>query len=432
MAGSCEISNIFSNYISAMYQPDEVQPTLNMLGHPGDDSTLGLSLPTSQPPAQSTGRTEGPVVSAQGSQHTRQQQGLEEHCKVLVPLGQVNSSHHASVSPGVCWLKDCCGRPWVAQRVAALERIRGTWGMRESLPSSPSMSQGMGCQGSPRDQFGSTVRVTGGPPLHQWDRHGVALGEARGTHQQSRVDPSIDGTNGTETNHVGSVMSLVSPRTGAGQSEVTQGQALSACQSHNPPSAGPAVPRVSATGPDLVPNCSWQPTRGTRCWHSRPGPEPRSPCLADKPEWFSELPYFWTKVQVLEWISYHVEKNKYDASSIDFSCCNMDGHALCHCTRDQMRLIFGPLGDELYDRLHEISECPNVPFVPRPGNSKNKAERPPTSPGRSASRALQGAAWGRFHWGGCIGGRGGTDQSPGRAGLSSCYAPFPSIPNRHR
>uniref|UniRef100_A0A8C4VCE9 ETS-related transcription factor Elf-3 n=1 Tax=Falco tinnunculus TaxID=100819 RepID=A0A8C4VCE9_FALTI len=130
MAGSCEISNIFSNYISAMYQPDEVQPALDMLGHPGDDSTLGLSLP---------------------------------------------------------------------------------------------------------------------------------------------ANSSIDGTN-------------------------------------------------------------------------------------DKPEWFSELPYFWTKVQVLEWISYHVEKNKYDASSIDFSCCNMDGHALCHCTRDQMRLIFGPLGDELYDRLHEISE----------------------------------------------------------------------------
>ncbi|XP_013817423.1 ETS-related transcription factor Elf-3 isoform X2 [Apteryx mantelli] len=129
MAGSCEISNIFSNYISAMYQPDEGQPTLDVLGHLGDDSTLGLSLPTSQPLAEST----------------------------------------------------------------------------------------------------------------------------------------------------------------------------------------------------------------------------------DKPEWFSELPYFWTKVQVLEWISYHVEKNKYDASSIDFSCCNMDGHTLCHCTRDQMRLIFGPLGDELYDRLHEIT-----------------------------------------------------------------------------
>ncbi|NWZ22643.1 ELF3 factor, partial [Asarcornis scutulata] len=75
----------------------------------------------------------------------------------------------------------------------------------------------------------------------------------------------------------------------------------------------------------------------------------------ETPEWFSELPYFWTKVQVLEWISYHVEKNKYDASIIDFSCCNMDGHTLCHCSRDQMRHIFGPLGDELYDRLHEIA-----------------------------------------------------------------------------
>lgn len=82
-------------------------------------------------------------------------------------------------------------------------------------------------------------------------------------------------------------------------------------------------------------------------------------------------------MQVLEWISYHVEKNKYDASSIDFSCCNMDGHALCHCSRDQMRLIFGPLGDELYDRLHEISECPNVLFIPRPGSSKCEAENSP-------------------------------------------------------
>lgn len=123
------------------------------------------------------------------------------------------------------------------------------------------------------------------------------------------------------------------------------------------------MPRMSDTGPDSVPSCSWQLAWR---WHNHPAPEPSSTFLADQPEWFGELPYFWTKVQVLEWISYHVEKNKYDASSIDFSCCNMDGHALCHCTRDQMRLIFGPLGDELYDRLHEISECLNVPFFPKP------------------------------------------------------------------
>lgn len=81
-------------------------------------------------------------------------------------------------------------------------------------------------------------------------------------------------------------------------------------------------------------------------------------------------------MQVLEWISYHVEKNKYDASSIDFSCCNMDGHTLCHCSRDQMRLIFGPLGDELYDRLHEISECRKVSFICRPGSLNNEFESP--------------------------------------------------------
>lgn len=60
---------------------------------------------------------------------------------------------------------------------------------------------------------------------------------------------------------------------------------------------------------------------------------------------------------MLEWISYHVEKNKYDASAIDFSCCNMDGYTLCQYSRDQLGIIFGSLGDVLYDRLHEISKC---------------------------------------------------------------------------
>ncbi|XP_054835953.1 ETS-related transcription factor Elf-3 isoform X1 [Eublepharis macularius] len=78
-----------------------------------------------------------------------------------------------------------------------------------------------------------------------------------------------------------------------------------------------------------------------------------------KPTWYGEMPHCWSKSQVLEWISYHVEKNKYDASAIDFSCCNMDGYTLCQYTRDQLGLIFGPLGDELYDRLHEITSVPD-------------------------------------------------------------------------
>ncbi|XP_026536675.1 ETS-related transcription factor Elf-3 [Notechis scutatus] len=78
--------------------------------------------------------------------------------------------------------------------------------------------------------------------------------------------------------------------------------------------------------------------------------------ITGKPTWFGEMPHSWSRSQVLEWISYHVEKNKYDASAIDFSCCNMDGYTLCQYTRDQLGLIFGPLGDELYDRLHETDE----------------------------------------------------------------------------
>ncbi|XP_066481463.1 ETS-related transcription factor Elf-3 [Tiliqua scincoides] len=78
-----------------------------------------------------------------------------------------------------------------------------------------------------------------------------------------------------------------------------------------------------------------------------------------KPTWYGEMPHCWSRSQVLEWISYHVEKNKYDASVIDFSCCNMDGYALCQYTRDQLGIIFGPLGDELYDRLHEITSVPD-------------------------------------------------------------------------
>lgn len=113
-------------------------------------------------------------------------------------------------------------------------------------------------------------------------------------------------------------------------------------------------------------------------------------------------------MQVLEWISYHVEKNKYDASIIDFSCCNMDGHTLCHCSRDQMRHIFGPLGDELYDRLHEISECPDVPFVPKP---RGRLRPPPSA--RTGPLELLGVARGA----GCS-----------RAGLSSWWAPFPTAP----
>lgn len=78
--------------------------------------------------------------------------------------------------------------------------------------------------------------------------------------------------------------------------------------------------------------------------------------LAEKASWTGERPQFWSKTQVLDWISYQVEKNKYDASSIDFSRCDMDGATLCSCALEELRLVFGPLGDQLHAQLRDLSK----------------------------------------------------------------------------
>ncbi|XP_036926481.1 ETS-related transcription factor Elf-3 [Sturnira hondurensis] len=75
----------------------------------------------------------------------------------------------------------------------------------------------------------------------------------------------------------------------------------------------------------------------------------------EKASWSREQPQFWSKAQVLDWISYQVEKNKFDASTIDFSRCDMDGAALCSCAPEELRLVFGPLGDQLYAQLWDLT-----------------------------------------------------------------------------
>jgi E74-like factor 3 len=84
--------------------------------------------------------------------------------------------------------------------------------------------------------------------------------------------------------------------------------------------------------------------------------DPTDVAHAEKASWFGEQPQFWSKAQVLDWISYQVEKNKYDASSIDFSRCDMDGATLCNCALEELRLVFGPLGDQLHAQLRDLSE----------------------------------------------------------------------------
>ncbi|XP_007522153.1 ETS-related transcription factor Elf-3 [Erinaceus europaeus] len=75
----------------------------------------------------------------------------------------------------------------------------------------------------------------------------------------------------------------------------------------------------------------------------------------EKASWSGEPPQLWSKAQVLDWISYQVEKNKYDASTIDFSRCDMDGATLCNCAPEELRLVFGPLADQLHSQLWDLT-----------------------------------------------------------------------------
>lgn len=55
MAGSCEISNLISNYISAMYQPEEAPPDPDLLTHLVEDDNLSLVLSNANMATETTG-----------------------------------------------------------------------------------------------------------------------------------------------------------------------------------------------------------------------------------------------------------------------------------------------------------------------------------------------------------------------------------------
>lgn len=82
---------------------------------------------------------------------------------------------------------------------------------------------------------------------------------------------------------------------------------------------------------------------------------PASTQMQGQIHWLSLPPHQWSRQQVLEWISYHVEQSKYDARNIDFTVCNMEGSALCQLSSDQLLAIFGPLGKQLFQHLRELS-----------------------------------------------------------------------------
>ncbi|KAI1890761.1 hypothetical protein AGOR_G00156950 [Albula goreensis] len=70
-------------------------------------------------------------------------------------------------------------------------------------------------------------------------------------------------------------------------------------------------------------------------------------------KWYQMAPQCWTKQNVLEWISYHVEESKFDASMLNMTNCSMDGSVLCQLSRETLVSIFGSLGERMYQSLQE-------------------------------------------------------------------------------
>uniref|UniRef100_A0A3B5LNT1 Uncharacterized protein n=1 Tax=Xiphophorus couchianus TaxID=32473 RepID=A0A3B5LNT1_9TELE len=71
--------------------------------------------------------------------------------------------------------------------------------------------------------------------------------------------------------------------------------------------------------------------------------------------WYKQIsPHHWTAEQVLEWISDHVESNKFDASTLSLDFCSIEGPNLCRMSQEEMTAAFGPqLGPHLYQNLEE-------------------------------------------------------------------------------
>lgn len=61
----------------------------------------------------------------------------------------------------------------------------------------------------------------------------------------------------------------------------------------------------------------------------------------------------WTRQNVLEWIAFHVEDSRFDASLLNMSYCNMDGLTLCATSKET---LMGMFGQRLGERLHQSLE----------------------------------------------------------------------------
>uniref|UniRef100_A0A3P9Q4C0 E74-like factor 3 (ets domain transcription factor, epithelial-specific ) n=1 Tax=Poecilia reticulata TaxID=8081 RepID=A0A3P9Q4C0_POERE len=101
--------------------------------------------------------------------------------------------------------------------------------------------------------------------------------------------------------------------------------------------------------------------------------------------WYKQIsPHQWTAEHVLEWISDHVERTKFDASTLSLDFCSIDGPNLCRINQEEMTAVFGPqLGPHLYQSLEEYKTKYGGTFTfmssPESGSSESDPEFYPVS-----------------------------------------------------
>ncbi|XP_016354753.1 ETS-related transcription factor Elf-3-like isoform X2 [Sinocyclocheilus anshuiensis] len=71
--------------------------------------------------------------------------------------------------------------------------------------------------------------------------------------------------------------------------------------------------------------------------------------------WDLVNPQMWTGQNVLEWIGFHVEESRFDASLLNMNYCDMDGITLCTMSKETLMSMFGStLGEQLHHSLETL------------------------------------------------------------------------------
>ncbi|XP_051764209.1 ETS-related transcription factor Elf-3 [Ctenopharyngodon idella] len=71
--------------------------------------------------------------------------------------------------------------------------------------------------------------------------------------------------------------------------------------------------------------------------------------------WDQVNPQMWTRQNVLEWIAFHVEDSRFDASLLNMNYCSMDGLTLCATSKETLMGIFGQgFGERLHQSLENL------------------------------------------------------------------------------